>query len=227
MIPSSRPLRRGRDHAAWQYVRTLPSDAKVHADVDADEPSRTEVPPGPARDPQQWRGTTPGGRTLVLSGTGALLTGTLDGQPISITKVQGLRTAEGEARIVRSDAGTFTAIAPGSSSDLHARMLTASVEARPEGGWAIGLIRSEPVAGDHHFAFSVSNGWRSAVLELRLSPQVVEVWGRAGGASTLQDLATRALQRALRSSDWSGVQRYADRGPTRISALASSTPPEA
>ena len=164
-----------------------------------------------------FTGRTQAGRELCLyyqgsvnAPTGVTITGYLDGAAIEISGFT-QRMAKGAGSvIVRSDQGTFTAVADSDApAEAHSAALRLYMERRPTGGWRTEVERSSFEDGEWRFDVLVTNDRVSAIVELRMSDELAKTW--AGGAHTpLSDqMIAEYVAGMLRNADWPAIQQRA------------------
>lgn len=138
-------------------------------------------------------------------------TGTLDGAPIVI---EALNIRMGESVTVRSDQGTFTAIATDYQED-HPEALKRYREARPSKGWDVTLEASEFVDERWRFTLKVTNDRVVERVEVRMSDETARSWSPDGTSPPPAAIIEEDTFIRFRSSAWDKVQNAAEQ-PTEI-----------
>ncbi|MHB1537555.1 MAG: putative toxin-antitoxin system toxin component, PIN family [Solirubrobacteraceae bacterium] len=165
-----------------------------------------------------FTGTTQAGRELRLyyQGTiddpmGVTITGTLDGAAIGISGItQRMAKGADSSVIVRSDQGTFTAVAdPDAPAAAHSAALRLYMERRPSGGWRTEVERSVFEDGEWRFDVSVTNDRVSAAVELRMSDAVAKTWTDGARTASLDQMVAEHVAVVLRNADWSAIRQRA------------------
>lgn len=235
-VPSAQPVevRDPDDHYLVALAREAQADYLVSVDRDLldAELDMPIVDPAvfvaglhdPAEGEHFFTGRTQAGRELRLyhqgsvnHPTGVTITGTLDGVAIEISGIT-LRTGKGteSSVIVRSDQGTFTAVAdPDAPAEAHSATLRLYMEHRPSGGWRTEVERSRFEDGEWRFDVLVTNDRVSAVVELRMSEAVAKAWTQGAQTPPSDEMVAEHVAVMLRGADWSAVQQHA-RHPTTL-----------
>jgi hypothetical protein len=149
--------------------------------------------------------------------TGVTITGMLDGVAIEVSGIT-LRMGEGAEScvIVRSDQGTFTAVAdPDAPAAAHSAALRTYMEHRPPGGWRTEVERSRFDDGEWRFDVLVTNDRVSATVELRMSEAVAKAWTKGAQTPPSDRMVAEHAGWMLRRANWSTVQQRA-RHPTTL-----------
>ncbi len=165
-----------------------------------------------------FTGRTQAGRELRLyyqgsvnHPTGVKITGTLDGVAIEISGItQRMGKGAESSVIVRSDQGTFTAVADSNApAEAHSAALRLYMERRPSGGWRTEVEHSCLEDGEWRFDVLVTNDRVSATVELRMSEAVAKAWVKGAQPPPLDQAVAEHVAVMLRGADWSAVQRRA------------------
>jgi uncharacterized protein len=165
-----------------------------------------------------FTGRTQAGRELRLyyqgsvnHPTGVTITGTLDGAAIEISGfTQRMVKGADSSVIVRSDQGTFTAVAdPDAPAEAHSAALRVYMERRPPGGWRTEVERSSFEDGQWRFDVLVTNDRVSATVELRMSDDLAKTWAGGAQAPPSDHMVAEHVAVMLRGADWSVVQQRA------------------
>jgi putative PIN family toxin of toxin-antitoxin system len=163
-----------------------------------------------------FTGRTQAGRELCLyyqgsvnHPTGVTTTGTLDGVAVEITGItQRMGRGAESSVIVRSDQGTFTALAdPAAPAEAHSAALRLYMEHRPSGGWRTEVERSRYEDGEWRFDVLVTNDRVSAVVELRMSEAVAKTWTNGALTPPSDQMVAEHVAVMLRGADWSAIQQ--------------------
>ena len=165
-----------------------------------------------------FTGRTQAGRELRLyykgsvnHPTGVKITGTLDGVAIEISGITQRMGKDSEGSvIVRSDQGTFTALAdPAAPAEAHSAALRRYMEHRPYGGWRTEVEGSRYGDGEWRFDVLVTNDRVSATVELRMSEAVAKAWTKGAQVPPSDQMVSEHVAMMLRGADWSVVQQHA------------------
>ncbi|MHB1467567.1 MAG: hypothetical protein ACYCU0_05130 [Solirubrobacteraceae bacterium] len=137
--------------------------------------------------------------------------GTLDGAAIEISGItQRMAKGADSSVIVRSDQGTFTAVAdPSAPVEAHSAALRRYMERRPPGGWQTEVERSVFEHREWRFDVSVTNDRVSATVELRMSDAVAKTWTDGAHTTSLDQMVAEHVAVVLRNADWSAIQQRA------------------
>ncbi len=165
-----------------------------------------------------FTGRTQAGRELRLyyqgsvnDPTGVSITGTLDGAAIEVSGItQRMAKGADTSVIVRSDQGTFTAVAdPDAPAEAHSATLRLHMEHRPSGGWQTEVQRSVFEDGEWRFDVLVTNDRVSATIELRMSDEVAKTWTNGAQTPPPDQMVAEHVAVMLRSADWSAIEQRA------------------
>ena len=165
-----------------------------------------------------FTGRTQAGRELRLyyqgsvnHPTGVKITGTLDGVAIEISGItQRMGKGSESSVIVRSDQGTFTALAdPAAPAEAHSAALRRYMEHQPSGGWRTEVERSRYEDGEWRFDVLVTNDRVSATVELRMGEAVAKAWTKGVQVPPTDQMVSEHVAVMLRGADWSAVQQHA------------------
>lgn len=234
--PSAQPIevRDPGDH----YLVALSRDAEVDylVSVDRDlldaELDLSVVDPavfvaglhGPSDDEHFFTGKTQAGRELRLyyrgsinHSSGVTISGTLDGAPIEVMGMtQRMAKGADSSVIVRTDQGTFTAVADSDPpAEAHSTALRLYMEHRPSGGWQTEVERSSFESGEWRFDVLVTNERVSATIQLRMSEAVAKTWTDGASTPPPDEMVAEHVAVMLRGADWAAVERHA-RNPTTL-----------
>lgn len=140
-----------------------------------------------------------------------MITGTLDGSAIEISGMTQRIAKDGDNLvIVRSDQGTFTAIADANApAEAHSVALRLYMEYRPSGGWRTEVERSAFEEGEWRFDVLVTNDRVSAVVELRMSEAVAKTWTNGAQTPPSDQMVAEYVAVRLRGKDWQAIQQLA------------------
>jgi putative PIN family toxin of toxin-antitoxin system len=227
-VPSARPIevRDPDDHYLVALSREAQADYLVSVDRDLLDAELDLPVVDPAvfvaglHDPVEgehfFTGRTQAGRELRLyyqgsvnHPTGVRITGTLDGDAIEISGItQRMGKGAESSVIVRSDQGTFTAIADADApKKAHSAALRLYMEHRPPGGWRTEVERSSFEDGEWRFDVLVTNDRVSATVELRMSDAVAKAWTKGAQTPPSDQMVAEHVAVMLRGADWSFVQQ--------------------
>ena len=165
-----------------------------------------------------FTGRTQAGRELRLyyqgsvnHPTGVKITGTLDGVAIEISGItQRIGKGSESSVIVRSDQGTFTALADsGAPAEAHSAALRVYMEYRPPRGWQTAVEHCVFEDGEWRFDVLVTNDRVSVTVELRMSDAVARTWSEGGFTPPSDQMVAEHVAVMLRGADWSAVQQRA------------------
>ncbi len=165
-----------------------------------------------------FTGRTQAGRELRLyyqgsinHPTGVTITGTLDGAPIEILGMtQRMASGADNSVIVRTDQGTFTAVADTDPpAESHAAALRLYLEYRPSGGWQTEVERSRFEDGEWRFDVLVTNERVSATVELRMSEAVAKTWTEGAPTPPSDEMVAEHAAVMLRGAAWPAIQKRA------------------
>ena len=229
-MPSAQPVevRDPDDHYLVALAREAQADYLVSVDGDLLDAELDVSVVDPAvfgaglHDPVEgehfFTGRTQAGRELrlyyqgsVSHPTGVKITGTLDGVAIEISGItQRMERGSESSVIVRSDQGTFTALAdPAAPAEAHSAALRRYMEHRPSGGWRTEVERSRFEEGEWQFDVLVTNDRVSATVELRMSETVAKAWADGGQTPPSDQMVAEHVAVWLRGADWATVRRHA------------------
>jgi putative PIN family toxin of toxin-antitoxin system len=224
-VPSAQPVevRDPDDHYLVAPAREAQADYLVSVDRDLLD-AELDVPivdpavfvaglHDPAKGEHFFTGRTQAGRELRLyhGGAGVTIAGTLDGVAIEISGIT-LRTGKGteSSVIVRSDQGTFTAVADADApAEAHSQALRLYMERRPPGGWQTEVERSRFEHGEWRFDVQVTNDRVSATVELRMSDEVAKTWTNGAQTRPSDQMVAEYVAGMLRGADWSAIRQRA------------------
>jgi uncharacterized protein len=163
-----------------------------------------------------FTGRTQAGRELRLyyqgsvdQPTGVTITGTLDGVAIEVSGMNWGMAGGAEGSVtVRSDQGTFTAVADTAApAEAHSAALRRYMEHRPRGGWRTEVEHSRFEDGQWRFDVLVTNDRVSATVELRMSEAVAKAWTNGAQTPPSDQVVAEHVAVMLRGADWSAVQQ--------------------
>ena len=227
-VPSAQPVevRDPDDHYLVALAREAEADYLVSVDGDLLDAELDVSVVRPAvflaglHDPVEgehfFTGRTQAGRELCLyyqgsvnHPTGVTITGTLDGVRIEISGItQRMGKGVESSVIVRSDQGTFTAVAdPEAPAEAHSAALRQWREHRPSGGWRTEVERSRFEDGEWRFDVLVTNDRVSATVELRMSDAVAKAWTKGAQTPPSGQMVAEHVAVMLRGADWSAIQQ--------------------
>jgi hypothetical protein len=129
------------------------------------------------------------------------ITGTLEGAPIDIEAV----SWDGAAVTVRTDQGTFTAVAEGSDGD-HREALKRYREHRPQVGWTVTLVSAEVVDDKWHLSLTVGSDRVSERIEWRLDTRLVDQWLEETPHYDLEEVVVAHVAESVRREPWEKIQ---------------------
>lgn len=227
-VPSAQPVevRDPDDHYLVALAREAQTDHLVSVDGDLLDAELDVSVVDPAvfvaglHDPVDgehfFTGRTQAGRELRLYPQGSAnhpagvkIAGTLDGVAIEISGItQRMGKGTGSPVIVRSDQGTFTAVAdPNAPAEAHSAALRLYMERRPPGGWRTEVERSRFEDGGWRFDVLVTNDRVSTIIELRMSE--AKTWTRGAPTPPSDQMVAAHVAAILRHADWSAIQQRA------------------
>jgi xanthine/CO dehydrogenase XdhC/CoxF family maturation factor len=146
------------------------------------------------------------------------ITGTLDGASIEVFGVtQSMSKGEGDSVTVRTDQGTFTAVAGDDvEAATHREALRRYRESRPSGGWET-KVESSTLEGDEwRFIVLVTNGRVSEHVELRVSDELAQSWVPGRPTPPPNEMVAEHVAVMLRGATWAKVQEAAQHPTTLI-----------
>jgi putative PIN family toxin of toxin-antitoxin system len=147
------------------------------------------------------------------------ITGTLDGASIEVFGVtQSMSKGEGDSVTVRTDQGTFTAVAGDDvEAPAHRAALRRYMEWRPSRGWDT-KVESSAFEGDEwRFTVVVTNGRVSDHVEIRMSDELAQSWVPGRPTPPPDEMVAEHVAVMLRGATWSKVQERAQ-NPTTVLA---------
>lgn len=172
-----------------------------------------------------FTGRTQAGRELRLyyrgsinDPTGVAITGTLDGAAIEVSGItQQMAKGADSSVIVRSDQGTFTAVAdPDAPAEAHSATLRRYMEHRPRGGWKTKVARAVLEDGEWRFDVVVTNDRVSTTIELRMSDAVARTWTDGADTPPPDQMVAEHVAVMLRSDYWAKIQQRANHPTTSL-----------
>ena len=141
----------------------------------------------------------------IQSPTRTNYTGTLDGVPITIDRLQHSSSADGSRTVtVACDQGTFTAT-NGADPTEHTAALRTFLEHRPSEGYACVVESAELVGGIWTFVVAVSNDHLMERVEWKMTEDVARNWNRDDSDRPTDDQVAADARHKLRN--WKDVRK--------------------
>jgi uncharacterized protein len=158
---------------------------------------------------------------VVNSPAETVITGTIDGASIEVFALQQtMSKGEGDSVTVRTDQGTFTAVAgDDAEAAAHREALRRYRESRPSGGWIVSVEDSTLEGDQWRFRVLITNERVSEHIEICMTDAVAksEDWLGGAGKRSLEDLVAEDVQVRFRGATWVKIQEAA-RNPTTVLA---------
>ncbi len=146
------------------------------------------------------------------------ITGTLDGASIEVFGVtQSMAKGERDSVTVRTDQGTFTAVAGNDTeASAHRAALRRYMEWRPSRGWET-RVESSAFEGDEwRFTVLVTNGRVSEHVEIRMSDELAQSWVPGRPTPPPDEMVAEHVAAMFRGATWAKVQERAQHPTTLI-----------
>ncbi len=139
------------------------------------------------------------------------ITGTLDGASIEVFGVtQSMSKGEGDSVTVRTDQGTFTAVAGDDvEAAAHRAALRRYMEWRPSRGWDTEVEGSAFEGDEWRFTVLVTNGRVSEHIEIRMSDELVQSWVPGRPTPPPDEMVAEHVAAMFRGATWAKVQEAA------------------
>lgn len=146
------------------------------------------------------------------------ITGTLDGASIEVFGVtQSMSKDEGDSVTVRTDQGTFTAVAgDNAEASAHRAALRRYMEWRPSRGWNTEVEGSAFEGDEWRFTVLVTNGRVSEHVEIRMSDELAQSWVPGRPTPPPDEVVAEHVAVMLRGATWAKVQEKAQHPTTLI-----------
>jgi putative PIN family toxin of toxin-antitoxin system len=146
------------------------------------------------------------------------ITGTLDGASIEVFGVtQSMSKDEGDSVTVRTDQGTFTAVAgDNAEASAHRAALRRYMEWRPSRGWNTEVEGSAFEGDEWRFTVLVTNGRVSEHVEIRMSDELAQSWVPGRPTPPPDEMVAEHVAAMLRGATWAKVQEKAQHPTTLI-----------
>ena len=145
------------------------------------------------------------------------ITGTLDGASIEVFGVtQSMSKGEGDSVTVRTDQGTFTAVAGDDvEAGAHRAALRRYMEWRPSRGWDTEVEGSAFEGDEWRFTVLVTNGRVSEHVEIRMSDELAQSWVPGRPTPPPDEMVAEHVAAMFRGATWTKVQE-ASQHPTTL-----------